>query len=47
MRYVLNQLGILFMHISPGLFMLLNAKGYLSAGLSWAIFRYCQELCAK
>ena len=26
------------MHISPGLFMLLNANGYLSAGLSWAIF---------
>ena len=38
MRYVLNQLGILFMHISPGLFMLLNANGYLSIGFSWAIF---------
>ncbi len=38
MRHVLNQLGILFMHISPGLFMLLNANDYLSIGFSWAIF---------
>ncbi len=38
MKRVLKQLGLFLIHILPGLFALLNVKGYLPVELSSAIF---------